>query len=61
LEGWRIPAVEPGPGFQEVLERRAGAEGVDSLYRELKEIDPGCGGGEQPNTQEENPGAGDIS
>lgn len=49
LEGWRIPAVEPDPVFRESMYRRAEAEGVDSLYRELENIDPVCAAGMLPN------------
>jgi tRNA dimethylallyltransferase len=39
VEGWEIPRVEPDAGFRKRLEERAGAEGVESLYRELEQID----------------------
>ncbi|MFA5399321.1 MAG: tRNA (adenosine(37)-N6)-dimethylallyltransferase MiaA [Dehalococcoidia bacterium] len=40
LEGWNIPAVEPDPVYREEMARRAETEGVESLYRELEEMDP---------------------
>ncbi len=40
LEGWNIPAVEPDPVYRQEMARRAEEEGVESLYRELEEIDP---------------------
>jgi tRNA dimethylallyltransferase len=39
VEGWEIPRVEPDAGFRKRLEERAAAEGVESLYRELEQID----------------------
>ncbi len=40
LEGWQVPQVPPDPEFRRAMERRAAAEGVDSLWRELHELDP---------------------
>jgi tRNA dimethylallyltransferase len=49
LEGWRIPAVAPDPVFRESLLRRAGSDGVNSLYRELEQIDPTSAAGILPH------------
>jgi tRNA dimethylallyltransferase len=40
LEGWQIPQVPPDLGFRRQLEDRAAREGVDSLYQQLRSIDP---------------------
>jgi tRNA dimethylallyltransferase len=40
LEGWQIPRVPPDIDLRNSLEKRAAAEGIDGLYRELVELDP---------------------
>ncbi|MFC2067171.1 tRNA (adenosine(37)-N6)-dimethylallyltransferase MiaA [Chloroflexota bacterium] len=40
LEGWRIPQVEPDPGFRHNLEKIAADTGPDELFQQLTEIDP---------------------
>jgi tRNA dimethylallyltransferase len=40
LEGWRIPAVAPDPGFRHRLEEKAAKVGKDELYQELALLDP---------------------
>ncbi len=40
LEGWRIPPVPPDPALRQELETRARVEGSETLYNELKKIDP---------------------
>ena len=40
IEGWRIPPVPPDPELRHQLETRARVEGVEPLYRELRELDP---------------------
>ncbi len=39
-EGLVIPAVAPQPALRAALEARAGQEGGDQLYAELKDVDP---------------------
>ena len=43
LEGWQVPRVAPDPALRAELEARAGREGVESLLRELDEVDPAYG------------------
>lgn len=40
LEGWRIPPVPPDPIMRQELDARARAEGVETLYEELRQLDP---------------------
>jgi len=40
LENWQIPFVEPDIIFRKEMEERAQKYGIDSLYKELKQIDP---------------------
>lgn len=40
LRGLRIPQVPPNPALRQALEERAGREGLESLFRELEELDP---------------------
>ena len=40
LEGWQVPQVAPDADLRAELERRASAEGVAELYRELRDLDP---------------------
>ena len=40
LRGLRIPQVPPDPDLRRALEERAQREGVESLLRELEELDP---------------------
>ena len=40
LEGWRIPQVSPDENFRYNMEQKAIENGVDTLYRELVNIDP---------------------
>ena len=40
LEGWEIPRVPPDPDLRACLERRLAAHGPDSLWRELRHLDP---------------------
>jgi tRNA dimethylallyltransferase len=40
LENWQIPRVFPDSQFRYNIERIAGTEGTEGLYRQLEEIDP---------------------
>ena len=40
LEGWQVPKVPPDPDYRANLERRAATEGLESLWSELKTLDP---------------------
>ncbi len=40
IEGWKIPRVTPDPEQRRILEARAEREGVQSLHRELQNVDP---------------------
>ena len=40
LEEWKLPHVPPNPELRRELEELARIEGVDSLYQELREVDP---------------------
>lgn len=40
IEGWHIPKVPPNPHFRRQMEQKAAKEGVESLYRQLQDIDP---------------------
>ena len=40
IEGWQIPPVPPDPDLRRELETRLAREGIDSLYSELKRLDP---------------------
>jgi tRNA dimethylallyltransferase len=40
LEGWQIPRVAPNMALRKTLEERARTEGGETLYQELKEMDP---------------------
>ena len=40
LEGWQVPKVPPDPDYRTNLERRAATEGLESLWSELKTLDP---------------------
>lgn len=48
LEGWQIPNIAPNEEFRRSLELRANLEGGESLYRELREKDPGAAGQVDP-------------
>jgi tRNA dimethylallyltransferase len=40
LEGWKIPAVVPQPGFRRRLEAKAARGGEEGLHQELARLDP---------------------
>jgi tRNA dimethylallyltransferase len=40
LEGWQVPKVPPDPVYRGNLERRAAIEGLETLWSELKTLDP---------------------
>ncbi len=40
LEGWEVPQVPPDPDFRARLERRLAADGPESLWEELRQLDP---------------------
>ena len=40
LEGWSIPPVPPNHSVRKKLEATAESEGVETLYEELKQVDP---------------------
>jgi len=40
IEGWQIPEVPPDPSLRESLANKASVKGIESLYIELKAIDP---------------------
>ena len=40
LEGWEVPRVPPDADFRARLERRLAAEGLTSLWQELRQLDP---------------------
>ena len=40
LEGWQVPQVPPDADLRAELERRASADGMAALYRELQQLDP---------------------
>ena len=40
LEGWQVPKVPPDPVYRDNLERRAAIEGLETLWSELKTLDP---------------------
>lgn len=44
LEGWSIPQVPPDPQIRQELEIRAEATGGDTLFQELRELDPEAAG-----------------
>ncbi len=40
LEGWQVPEVPPDPELRSRLEAELEEQGVDALYRRLRELDP---------------------
>jgi len=40
VENWGLPGVPPDPDLRQRLEERAGREGKEALYDELREVDP---------------------